>query len=363
MAAAPTPSGGAYSFIDKAMHRIAFAHPRLQIAFSEIETDINAAQLKGRVSDAPTFVAGLPRAGTTLALEMLYATGEFSTFTYRHMPFLLAPILWSSISKPFQRQAVAVERAHGDGMDISFDSPEAFEEVIWLAFHRARYVKDRSLAPIRAVDIDETFADFFRTLIVKLTLPEGEAPAKRYLSKNNANLSRLDAIPRIFNDARIIVCFRDPLSHVGSLMTQHERFLSVHDTDRFAADYMRWIGHFDFGANFRPIDFAGRKGFGSPDGTPGVDFWLSYWLDAYAYALDHAPKGALFLCYEDLFNDPAATLRRLGDRAGVRNRAPLDAFQSRIRPPTSAPPPVNADPALVAAARDRYAALVDRARA
>ena len=58
---------------------------------------------------------------------------EFETLTYRDMPFILAPLLWDKISRPLRKAGEKVERAHGDGMMVSFDSPEAFEEVVWLA--------------------------------------------------------------------------------------------------------------------------------------------------------------------------------------------------------------------------------------
>ena len=47
------------------------------------------------------------------------------------MPFLITPMLWDSISRPFQKPGTVVERVHGDGMTVGYDSPEAFEELLW----------------------------------------------------------------------------------------------------------------------------------------------------------------------------------------------------------------------------------------
>ena len=45
----------------------------------------------------------------------------------------------------FARQANRQKRAHGDGMLIDFDSPEALEEVLWKTFWRRHYRSDRIL--------------------------------------------------------------------------------------------------------------------------------------------------------------------------------------------------------------------------
>src|SRR3990167_7383137 len=91
MAGANNNSRSDYSFADRLLHRMAFAHPILQRALGEIESDMFAAKFEKVAAARPVFVTGLPRAGSTLLLEMLYKTGEFAAFTYREIPFVLAP--------------------------------------------------------------------------------------------------------------------------------------------------------------------------------------------------------------------------------------------------------------------------------
>ena len=82
-----------YSPIERAIHYLAFSAPFVQKALGELESDV---LMRGRHAPAPgreVFITGLPRAGTTLLLELLYRTGEFCSFTYRHMPFILAPLI------------------------------------------------------------------------------------------------------------------------------------------------------------------------------------------------------------------------------------------------------------------------------
>ena len=53
-------------------------------------------------------------------------------YLYADMPFILAPNLWSKIN--LNHQTELSERAHGDGILINSESPEAFEEVFWKTF-------------------------------------------------------------------------------------------------------------------------------------------------------------------------------------------------------------------------------------
>jgi hypothetical protein len=331
-------SSRSYSALDRALHYVAFGAPLLQRSLGELENDLYRKQIEQVESRDEVFVTGLPRAGTTLVLELLHATGEFETFTYRDMPFVLSPLLWRRYSKSRRRRAGRIARAHGDGMEISFDSPEAFEEVAWLAHLRDRIVREHTLEPIAAEEVSEEAEEALQLLVRKVLLaaerPPAEAPA-RYLSKNNANISRLEALGRVFPTARILVVFRDPLAQAGSLMAQHRRFAALHATDRFAARYMRWLGHYEFGANFRPIDFDGKFG---RDGVPAeIDaaFWLEYWTSAYGHALAAQSPQVRWVDYDRLARDPEPSLRRLAELAGIRQPDRLIAAAPRLRPATS----------------------------
>ena len=349
----------AYSFGDRLLHRMAFAHPVIQKALGEIESDIFAKKFSGQTSAQPVFVTGLPRAGTTLLLELLFKTGEFATFTYREMPFPLAPLLWASLTASGRKAASAKERAHGDGMEVSFDSPEAFEEVAWLTYLRNAYVGEKRLSPLQPDAVTAEFRDAFKTLVRKICAAQApDGGTRRYLSKNNANISRIDALRAIFPDATILICLRDPASHVRSLMTQHQRFLSLHQSDAFAQSYMEWIGHYDFGANFRPIDFAGR-GFSSAE-AGDVNFWLRYWIDAYSYAARRIDEKAGFIAYERMLSDPADALSRIANLAGLGDKAAFIANSAAIRAPTTPDAPLEgADAGLLAEAQSVYSMLAE----
>lgn len=65
-----------------------------------------------------------------------------------------------------------VERAHGDGIKIGYDSPEAFEEVIWRAFWPKKYGKDSIElwhADENMPDATEFFEKHFRKIVILRT--------------------------------------------------------------------------------------------------------------------------------------------------------------------------------------------------
>ncbi len=359
-----------YSFLDRALHRLALARPGLQVGMAEVETDLFRKALARVPIGGEVFVTGLPRSGTTILLNLLYSTGEFASFTYRHMPFILAPLLWDRLSRPFRRRAVNRERAHGDGMNVSFDSPEAFEEVLWLAHLRDAYVRADRLIPLEPSAANAEFKTAFRDAIRKcrlLAAGDGDpAAAPRYLSKNNANVSRLALLAELCPDCRILVPFRHPLSHVSSLMRQHALFHTRHDTDVFGQQYMAWLGHFEFGHNLRPIDFDGWLAGGlqpetghcpkrmsrSPDAAPlnygslsaagEQGFWIRYWTAAYTYALAHAGERVRFVDFDALLTTGRASLAVIADHVGLGNPEALIAGAARLRAPTTRPLDVDA---------------------
>jgi len=327
-----------YNRIERLLHHLAFDYPFIQKILCELETDLFSASLKAKKVTKPIFVTALPRAGTTLLLEILYNTGEFATFTYRQMPFILTPLFWNWISSRFQRLGDKYERAHGDGVQISFDSPEAFEEVIWLGFLKDKIVGKNILHPVLPTDLTEEFRVTFRHIIKKLLVLHDKRKNSvhyRYLSKNNANVSRLKAVTSIFPDAIILVLFRHPLTHVRSLMNQHQRFLSEHSIDAFSKKYMEWIGHYEFGANIRPIDFNGQFAQTSQFNYGDPNFWLAYWSKAYQHCLLEASENMFFIDFDFLLQEGDSALRKIGETVDISDMEKLTGNAATFRNPKS----------------------------
>jgi hypothetical protein len=330
-----------YSAVDRLLHRLAFATRKAQIGLADLEDMMFRDQLARYELDRPLFITALPRAGTTLLLELCVASGAFASQTYRHMPFVLTPLLWSRLSHGFRRFDASRERAHGDGMLVSVDSPEAFEEAAWMAFWPKRYQGDR-IVPWREED-DSIFRDFLTRhfkKIVALSTTAGDGMADRscvplrYASKNNLNMARIPWLMRHFRDALCVIPFRHPLQQSASLLRQHLNFLEIHRRDPFARRYMRGIGHFDFGDNLRPVDFGGWLDRSQHRDPTKLGFWLAYWLAAYRFLLVEATERVCFVDYDALCVEPRAGLERLAHFIQVQQ---IDAFLTqadRIQAPS-----------------------------
>jgi hypothetical protein len=351
-----------YSMPDRILHRVAFKTYTAQVSLADIEDQVFAKQLALCKIDRPVFITALPRAGTTLLLECCASVQEFASHCYRDMPFVLIPCLWNRFSATFRQTGESRQRAHGDGMLINFDSPEALEEVLWKTFWRRHYPKDRVI-PWQDEDNDE-FDDFFRNHMRKIILLRRgkDAAAARYVSKNNLNIARAAMLRRIFPDSVIVVPFRDPLQHASSLLEQHRNFLHIHKEDRFASQYMRAIGHYDFGENLRPIDFGGWLDNRMSSDTGCLTFWLEYWVVSYRRLLTQNPDILCFLDYDALCNSPERGLRLLAHAIGSRDYDALLSTANKIRGPRPREIDANAVPASLIQEADRvYARLREAA--
>ncbi len=196
------------------------------------------------------------------------------------MPFVLAPNLWSKLS--FNKQdSDLVERAHGDGIKVSAESPEAFEEVFWMTFNESEK------------DIKEKFKNYVQLINQKYN-------KERYLSKNNQNIRRLELISNTFPNSKILIPFRNPIQHSYSLLTQHKRFIKESKQDKFISNYMKWIGHTEFGPNYIPI-YNKNLCFGD---DLNINHWLEQWYLTYLNCLETLKNkdNTYFICYEKLCN-------------------------------------------------------------
>jgi hypothetical protein len=359
------PSDGeGYSALDRALHRVAFATYPVQADLADIEDRMYASRLAASASERPVFITSLPRAGTTLLLECCAALDEFASHSYRDMPFVLIPALWGNFSAAFRREGRLQPRAHGDGMQIDFDSPEALEEVLWTTFWKEQYLPDR----IRPWPVKprETFTRFFASHMRKIAyVRRGERAAHvRYISKNNLNVARVPLLHQMFAGATVIVPVRAPLDHASSLLEQHRQFTALHARDEFASRYMEAIGHFDFGKHLRPVDFGGWYDGRSARDAMSLAFWLEYWVAAYRHLLTADRAQLHFLDYDRLCVEPASGLRRLADRIDCRDRDRLLAAAETIRPARARTVDTSGVPeTLLREAGDLYATLREAASA
>lgn len=340
-------SSAEYGFLSRLMHRVALGSPAVLRAMMQMEQGKWKSVAFDPEAVSPVFIAGLARSGSTLLLNRLAASGEFSCSTYRHMPFVLAPNLWSGTSGRHRRQSAAVERAHGDGMKHSADSEEAFEEVFWRAVEPGT---DAPMLPWLPVANKEMLAQF-RRFQISVIKAEG---APRYLSKNNNNVVRIPTLLKVADTARVVVPFRDPAGFVGSTLAQHQRFLDQAKADPFAQRYMAWLGHFEFGPLFRP--FA-APGLPPPPADLTPEYLWRYWIAVYGALLKFDDPRLHFFDYDAFCSDPAGRLAALVPALALR-AAPLPPDQ--VHPPRPYDQPAITDE-IRAGAAQVHKALMARA--
>lgn len=336
-----------YGRVDRLLHDFAFSAGQAQHAMADVEEILYRDTLQDVAVEDPVFITALPRSGTTILLQLLADSGRFASHTYRDMPFVLCPMLWSRFSSRFASGEEAMERAHGDGLEVSADSPEAFEEMIWKHFWPDRYGADRIYPWTRETEQNAEFDAFLEAHMKKVIVLRRDGPddGRRYVSKNNLNISRLAAPPRPLRRGTILVPFREPVQHAASMLRQHRRFLSLHEEDDFVRRYMEAIGHHEFGKGLRPVDFGGWldeigwEGWDADSPPPPADperleFWIRYWVTVYRDVLDRAAERVSLLSYARLTGEPEEALARVAGAVGVP-ASTLTSMAGRLRPPRS----------------------------
>jgi hypothetical protein len=277
------------------------------------------------------------------------------------MPFVMAPMLWSHLSGSFRRPQELHERAHGDGVQVGYDSPEAFEEILWRAFWPEKYHLDRIdlWAPgDQLSEAREFFVEHMKKIIA-LRRP-GRPEDGRYVSKNNGNVARLDLIRVMFPDAKILVPIRRPIEHARSLLNQHLRFLDMQRETPFVRRYMGDIGHYEFGSLHCPIAFPGFETLKGTHTPLELNYWIAYWISAFEHV--GARKDQLILAsYEDCCLASARAVEQLCARLDIPPDGASQEATATFRdtPSVSAGSLANVDPALLERADTLHATLLE----
>jgi hypothetical protein len=318
-----------YTFSSKLLHHIALDISIVKEMAFDIDCMMTKMQPAQPKVSSPVYIAGLARAGTTILLEALYSTGAFTTLTYRDMPLVTAPYLWSKITKEKKiTEEAKKERAHGDNLYVNYDSPEAFEEVFWMTFSNATYVNEDHL---EVQDVDDELVGKYKKYVGNIIARHGTGGSVRYLAKNNNNLMRIDTIKSAFPDAIVIVPFRNPINHAKSLHIQHERFLKRHAEDAFSRKYMNWLGHFEFGASFKPLKVHQDALPVNKEEPAKLYYWLRYWKSVYEYLMERHASNALYFNYDKFCEQPEKCLARLESELLLAEGL-LKRFSINVRP-------------------------------
>lgn len=312
-----TASVNSYSDMEQFLHGVAFSSPATQRKISRLEDFVIG---RPRVEPAPPiFITSLARGGTTALLNALTSCPGIASHTYRDMPFLTAPVLWNRLAGGSKRKVTRRDRAHGDGLSIDLDTPEAFEEALWKMLWPEKYSRD-GIALWTEADHDPDADRFISDQMAKIIRARfGQAPTQkvRYCSKNNANIGRLAYLQSAFPGCKTVVVLRQPSRHAASLHRQHLNFLALQESDRFIRKYMGDIGHLEFGQLFAPLAFPSFDPSKFDPEDP--NHWLDYWISAFGVVWERvcSETSPILVTQDSLRSCPQETMEELACRLDI----------------------------------------------
>lgn len=313
-----------YNIASKTLHKFALQ----STAIAEISFDIENTLIKKEANKFPNnhvYISGLARSGTTILMKSLFETGQFVSLNYADMPFLLMPNIWKRINKG-KRSSETKERAHGDNIQVGYDSPEALEELFWKVFTGEKYIfSDRLQKYAVKDDVIEKYRDYIYNI-----LHSGKAESGlRYISKSNNQILRINEIYKAFPQAVVVLPFRSPLQHANSLLTQHIHFSKIHSEDKFSLQYMNWLGHFEFGNNQKSFLLDDEKLFNEMKNFAKTDlnFWLLNWKNYYQHVINNSFENVILFNYDKFCINPVNELEQLFKKVNVQSElAPIEPY-------------------------------------
>ncbi len=308
--------------------------------------DVESWLVRGQIENTPIvkpiFVCGLARSGTTILLEIIASHPQVATHQYRDFPFLFIPYWWrQTLDRSAPPPGEAQERAHGDRLMVTPQSPEAFEEVLWMAFFRHLH-DPRSSSVLDAATSNPRFERFYRDHIRKLLLI---SQRQRYASKENYNFTRMEYLLRLFPDARFVLPVRRPREQIASLMKQHRIFNEAARKYPRSVAHLDRVGHFEFGAHRVCINPADSRAIDSIESLwregQEVRGWARYWAALYRWvsarlkANDALRNATRIVRYETLCDNPQTSLADLLAHADLSDES--GALAQRWIPSLSRP--------------------------
>lgn len=203
-----------------------------------------------QVIEAPIFVTGLPRSGTSALLNLLVSAPENRGLLQWECQF---PDPWPG-SKPGEEDprypflAKALEETrNSDFAKIHFVDADTPEECVLLhayAFTGVQLGFEIMLEPYRSWLLAQDLEPMYAYQKKQLQMLSWRSPGGHWMLKAPAHMWGIDAILSVFPDARFVWCHRDPQKVVPSINSMNKVVMNM-----YAGDY----SHLDAGEIGRAV--------------------------------------------------------------------------------------------------------------
>ncbi|HLJ92337.1 MAG TPA: sulfotransferase [Gemmataceae bacterium] len=312
---------------------------KLWLGLGRLESRLLAEPLNAVSVRMPVYVCGLARSGSTVLHEIVASAPAVATHRVKDYPMVYTPYWWRQATAR-QRPTAPRERVHQDRVLITPQSPNALEEMLWMAFFPRCH--DPSVNnQLGAGSSHPAFEAFYRAHLRKLLLAER---ATRYVAKANYHVARLAYLVRLFPDAKILLPVRAPASHIASLVRQHRWFCQGQRRHPRALTWMQRSGHFEFGRDRRPMNLGNSERVRAIQHAwalgEEIRGWAWYWDMVHGHLVrllddDVQVRAATkVVCFENLCARPAETIRAILHHCDLPDQERIIAqFAPSIRSP------------------------------
>ncbi len=267
--------------------------------FNKLITNAKGKANENKSTYKHIFITGLARSGSTALLNQLFQQEEYGSILYKHMPFILNPKLANIFSKFTTKNKKLKPRLHNDGIQISVESPECFDEILWKKIFKNNIgllLSNNSIISKEKLATYKFLLDEFCRLQRK----------KGLVIKNNNNHIRIDKLSKYFKASNFIILFRNPIEHATSLLNTHKRFCEFQKKDPYITKYMDLLGHYEFGMNSFNFQYGLHNPLYILYKKEDINFWLKQWINAYSWLLKYSKKkrsNVHYISYSKICND------------------------------------------------------------
>jgi len=334
--------------------RTVHAAAPLFVGLGNLESLMLARRLSTQQVDRPVYICGLPRAGTTITLQMLSEHPDVVTHKYADFLMPYMPYVWNKVFPriPVDAMKQPVPRIHRDRIQVTRDSAEMGEEILWEHFFPQ--VHDESkYSVLDASTSNPAFERFYREHLCKLAMVRGRS---RYVSKAIMCVVRMQYLRRLFPGARFLLYIRNPIDHIASLIKQDRIWAEIEREDPRQIEIIELTGHHEFGPKQVMANVGNPQELHEIRRLFDAGKWAQsrarYWAYVYGFVarqLEADPALASQVClvrYEDLCGDSLTTIDRIVAHAELdpaKFAATREAYEKKLSLPDYYKPAFDAE--------------------